>query len=178
MQIKKENIIIRSAIDEDAKILTSWWNNGNVMAHAGFPKGLGITVEEVLLTTKKNQNNLSQLCMFEVNSERVGECSYRLEDDFAEIGIKICDTSYQNKGLGTKILQMLIDFIFTDDAINNSAKVKKIILDTNAKNLRAQHVYKKLGFKKVRTNVDSWKNQLGELQTSIDYEMTIEEYLK
>ena len=177
MQINEGNILIRSAIDTDAKILTSWWNDGNVMAHAGFPNGLNTTVEEVSIIIKKNQNSLSQTCMIEVDSKSVGECNYRLNNCFAEIGIKICDTNYQNKGLGSKVLQMLISFIFTDKAINKSSKIEKIILDTNVKNLRAQHVYEKLGFKKVRTNVDSWKNQLGELQTSIDYELTFEEYL-
>jgi RimJ/RimL family protein N-acetyltransferase len=54
---------------------------------------------------------------------------------------------------------------------------KKIIIDTNLNNIRAQHVYEKLGFKKVRTNIDSWKNQLGDLQSSVDYELLKEDYL-
>jgi ribosomal protein S18 acetylase RimI-like enzyme len=48
---------------------------------------------------------------------------------------------------------------------------KKIILDTNLKNTRAQHIYELLGFKKVRVNENSWTDQLGELQTSVDYEL-------
>lgn len=52
---------------------------------------------------------------------------------------------------------------------------KKIILDTNLNNTRAQHVYEKLGFKKIRVKNNSWKNQLGELQSSVDYEL-VEEY--
>lgn len=39
------------------------------------------------------------------------------------------------------------------------------------KNTRAQYVYELLGFKKIAINENSWKNQLGELQTSIDYEL-------
>ena len=52
----------------------------------------------------------------------------------------------------------------------------KIILDTNLKNTRAQHVYESLGFTKLRVNVDSWKNQLGELQSSVDYELLPENF--
>ena len=52
---------------------------------------------------------------------------------------------------------------------------KKIILDTNLNNTRAQHVYEKLGFKKIRVKNNSWKNQLGELQSSVEYEL-VEEY--
>lgn len=45
------------------------------------------------------------------------------------------------------------------------------LLDTNLTNTRAQHVYESLGFHKVRTNIDSWKDQLGRLQSSVNYEL-------
>ena len=54
---------------------------------------------------------------------------------------------------------------------------KKIILDTNANNKRAQHVYEELGFTKLRVRENSWKNQLGELQSVIDYEMYQEDFV-
>lgn len=56
-------------------------------------------------------------------------------------------------------------------ALFEESGYEKIILDTNLKNERAQHVYEKLGFKKVRINYDSWKNQIGELESSMDYEL-------
>jgi len=34
-----------------------------------------------------------------------------------------------------------------------------------------------LVLKKVKINYNSWKNQLGELQSSVDYELTKDEYL-
>jgi RimJ/RimL family protein N-acetyltransferase len=55
---------------------------------------------------------------------------------------------------------------------------KKIILDTNVKNTRAQHVYEKLGFKKLRVNENAWKDQLGEYQASIDYELNKVDFKK
>ena len=84
----------------------------------------------------------------------------------AEIGIKICDFSLHDKGLGKMLLSMLISSLFSDMGY------KRIILDTNVNNKRAQHVYESLGFRKVRTNVDAWKDQLGQPQSSIDYELT------
>ena len=45
-------------------------------------------------------------------------------------------------------------------------------MDTNVKNERAQHVYEQnLGFKRLRVNENSWHDQLGVPQSSIDYEM-------
>jgi len=55
---------------------------------------------------------------------------------------------------------------------------EKIVLDTNLKNKRAQHVYEKLGFRKTGTNINAWKDQIGELQSSVDYELLKEDYLK
>ena len=48
---------------------------------------------------------------------------------------------------------------------------EKIVLDTNLQNKRAQHVYESLGFRKLRVNIDSWKDQLGNRQSSVDYEL-------
>ena len=44
-KIQYENLTIRQAEVADAKQLAAWWNDGAVMAHAGFPNGLGTTEE-------------------------------------------------------------------------------------------------------------------------------------
>lgn len=67
--------------------------------------------------------------------------------------------------LGKVLLSMLIAALFDD------LGYRKIILDTNLNNTRAQHVYVKLGFRKLRVLENSWKNQLGEWQSSVDYDM-------
>ncbi|MCM1215794.1 MAG: GNAT family N-acetyltransferase [Lachnospiraceae bacterium] len=59
---------------------------------------------------------------------------------------------------------MLIEELF-------SRGYERIFLDTDLKNTRAQHVYELLGSKKTAIHENSWKNQLGEPQTSIDYEL-------
>jgi RimJ/RimL family protein N-acetyltransferase len=60
---------------------------------------------------------------------------------------------------------MLIQSLFED------LGYKKVILDTNVKNLVAQNVYDKLGFKKIGVRENAWKDQAGDLQSSIDYEL-------
>lgn len=47
MDLQFRNLRIRNAVASDAPQLTRWWNDGSVMAHAGFPHGLGTTEEEV-----------------------------------------------------------------------------------------------------------------------------------
>ncbi len=100
-----------------------------------------------------------------MNSLLHGEMSFYIyEGKKVEIGIKICNSSFQEKGLGRVILSMLIEELFR-------MGYELIFLDTNLKNTRAQHVYELLGFKKTAINENSWKNQLGEPQSSIDYEL-------
>lgn len=170
MIIKNENLTIRSAEQKDAIILTMWWNDGKVMEHVGFPEGLNQSIEKTIKQIGYNDNNESQLCIIEVDNKRIGETNYKIKAEVAEIGIKICVPTYQNKGYGTKILKILIKFLF------DNYNIEKIILDTNLKNKRAQHVYEKVGFIKLRVNKDSWKDQLGIMQSSVDYEMTRDQY--
>ena len=164
-ELQYENLTLRQAEVSDAKQLAAWWNDGAVMAHAGFTNGVGTTEAEVI-------KGLGKGCLMIQEDDRlIGECNYRDADiGVAEIGIKICETDGQNRGVGRKILSMLIGWLFQNG-------YSKIILDTNLKNTRAQHVYESLGFRKVRTNIDAWKDQLGQLQSSIDYELVKEDFI-
>lgn len=38
-------------------------------------------------------------------------------------------------------------------------------------------MYEKLGFKKLRINVDAWEDQLGELQCAVDYELEEHDFI-
>ncbi|MDD5190868.1 MAG: GNAT family protein [Dehalococcoidales bacterium] len=167
------NLVIRKATTDDAEILCKWWNDGRVMEHAGFPKGLGTTTEKIKAEIATDTDARRRRLILEIDSVAAGEMSYRIKNEgVAEFGIKICDFSMQNRGYGTRLLHMLLKHLFTTMGLT------KIALDTNLKNTRAQHVYEKIGFRKVAVNLDSWKNQTGELQSSVDYELTDREYLK
>ena len=159
------NITVRTALREDAPQLVAWWNDGSVMAHAGFPNGLGTTVEA------EAERLTGRRMMIEEGSRPIGECSFRdTGRGAAEIGIKICETDCQNRGVGRIVLSMLIKHLF-------DAGFEKIVLDTNLNNLRAQHVYETIGFARLRVNVDSWNDQLGRPQSSVDYELTRERFV-
>jgi RimJ/RimL family protein N-acetyltransferase len=169
--LKDDGLIIRPATTEDVSTLCAWWADGKVMAHAGFPKGIK-TDPNVLYENIKKYTDDNRLWIIEFAGVRIGEMNHRIKNGIADIGIKICDSAYQDKGLGTKALNLLLAQLFL------SQNVQKITLDTNQKNARAQHVYEKIGFRKVRVKYDAWKDQMGNLQTSIDYEMTKEDYLR
>lgn len=164
-KLQYETLTVRQAEAADAAQLAAWWNDGAVMAHAGFPNGIGTTEAEV-------RKGLARGCLVIQEHDRlIGECKYRdVGHGVAEIGIKICETDCQNRGVGRIILNLLIGRLFKNG-------YSKIVLDTNLKNTRAQHVYESLGFRKVRTNVDAWKDQLGQLQSSVDYELLEQDFI-
>ncbi|HHU20620.1 MAG TPA: N-acetyltransferase [Bacilli bacterium] len=166
MLLKNRNLTIRNAKHGDVELLASWWNNGKIMAHAGFPTGLGITAEQVKKEISVCICNVSELLIIERDNIPIGEMNYRvLGNKSVEIGIKICHFSEQNKGYGKILLSMLIKELF-------ERGFKTIVLDTNLNNLRAQHLYEKIGFRKTGTRTNAWKDQLGIFQSAVNYEMT------
>ena len=147
MLIKHKKLTIRNAVATDAEQLCNWWNDGEVMAHAGFPSGLNTTAEAVCAELLHDSDSSHRRHIIEFAGKAIGEMSYRNQgNETAEIGIKICDFNYQDQGLGTTILSLFVDALF------NKYGYKRIILDTSTNNKRAQHVYQqKLGFKIVGT---------------------------
>lgn len=167
MNLQYNQITIREAVHADAEQLCNWWNDGTVMAHAGFPNGLGTTKEAIIekLESQEIQNTCRHI--IEYDGRSIGEMNYiRMNESACEMGIKICEPDMQNKGIGKVVLSLFINGLF------EQLGYATICLDTNLNNKRAQHVYEQLGFKKVRVNKDAWKNQLGELQSSVDYALT------
>lgn len=54
---------------------------------------------------------------------------------------------------------------------------RKIILDTDLSNTRAQHVYEMLGFRRVKVNIDSWTGQIGEKRSSVEYALYEKDFI-
>lgn len=171
MLVKYNELTIRNAEAGDAAQMTAWWNDGAVMAHAGWPNGLGTTVEKVTAELAAYTDDTKRRLIIEIDGMPAGEMSYRnLNDGSVEIGIKICDSSKQEKGHGRKLLSMMISELF-------SMGYEKIVLDTNLNNKRAQHVYESLGFEKVKVHEQAWKDQLGQWQGSVDYELEPQNFI-
>jgi len=173
MHISIEDIIIRNATQNDVEALYSWWNDGRIMAHAGYPLGLKITKDQIINQLKMESDINGIRLIIEQNKQSIGEMVYRTKvDNIAEIGIKICDISKQNKGLGSIILNKYINCLF------NEYNYQKIILSTDKKNNRAQYVYEKLGFEIISIEEDAWINQIGEKVSVVNYEILKSKYNK
>ena len=171
MFLKNGLITIRNAAADDAEQLAAWWNDGAVMAHAGWPLGLGTTPGRVREQIAEESDETTRRHIIEYDGVPIGEMNYRdLGGNRCEMGIKICVADMRDRGLGKVILSMFIEGLFRERGYET------VCLDTNLNNLRAQHVYEELGFRKLRVCRDSFRDQLGAWQSSVDYELTPAEF--
>jgi RimJ/RimL family protein N-acetyltransferase len=60
MNIIKGNLRVREATTKDAKQLAAWWNDGAVMSHAGFPRGLGTTPDKVAVDLARDSDETTR----------------------------------------------------------------------------------------------------------------------
>ena len=170
MNICYHDICIRDAQQKDCAQLAAWWNDGAVMAHAGFPMGLGTTAAQIAQQIAADTDTTRRRLMVEYQGIPIGEMCFCVSDNTKyEIDIKICEPLYQENGLGRVILSMLIGELFRRGAT-------LIFLDTDLRNTRAQHVYELLGFQKAGVRLNSWKDQLGTLQSAVDYRLTCKDF--
>ena len=166
----KKTIVIRTATEKDAEVLLSWWNDGEIMAHAGFPLGLNTTIDKIKENIKKNCDT-RELMLIEVDGLPVGELNYKIKDNIADFGIKICNKTFQNVGLGPIILNKLFKYLFEEK------NVDKITCNTNLNNIRSQLVYeKKMQMKRTQTLYNSWINQIGERCSVTFFEITKKDF--
>ena len=172
MIIEKEKIIIRNAEEGDAEKLCSWWNDGSIMSAIGMPLGLNTTSESVI--KKINNSEAEKLHIFMILYDNIpaGEMNYREKDvNSCLIGIKICDPKMQNKGLGKVALSILIEHIFEKEGFET------IIANMDLRNKKAQRAFEKLGFNKKSTDINSWMDQMGNMQSSVTYTLNKENFI-
>ncbi len=140
------SLSVRHSHPNDAELLAGWWNDGSIMAHAGFPNGLGTNEAEVKCKILA-ESEKGRRFILESHGTPIGEANYRMvEPEIAQIGIKICVANQRERGLGTRYLKLIIAHVF------HEIGAQKVILDTKPHNTRAQHVYEnKIGFRRTRT---------------------------
>lgn len=165
MYLHQNELTIRDALPADTPLLCRWWNDGKVMEHAGFPQGLGTSIEKITQQLLE-PNDPTHRLIIEAEGLPIGEMNWRREEsDHAEIGIKICESNRQEKGFGSRLIAMLCRDLFANRGI------ARITLDTMLENQRAQHVYEKLGFVKTGVRENCWRDQTGRLRTAVDYQL-------
>ncbi|WP_027631550.1 GNAT family N-acetyltransferase [Clostridium hydrogeniformans] len=182
MIIGKE-ILIRPLEIGDEEYLYKWWNDEDMMSHAGFAFGTLESKEAIRLNVLKSAENskpfsnrkLFILCRKE-DLKPIGEMNYSewdIRNQKCEIGIKICENLYQGKGYGVDALYHFIDFLFRYLNLN------KVELTTMEDNKRAHNLYEKLGFKEIGIIRKAYfDSRRGEFSNAIYMDILKEEWME
>ncbi len=86
-----------------------------------------------------------------VNNKLIGYIIYHIIPPEAHITNFAIAAKYQNKGYGKFLLNFAINKI-------KELKIKSIFLEVRASNYKAQHIYKKFGFKQVGIRKKYYRN--------------------
>lgn len=171
--IKGGNITIRQMQDNQAdyNLMAKWLSDPRVYEFVhGKPKNLEWVKNKYSPRIQKKEN--INACFIEFKNQPIGyiqyfnikpyEKNYEMKNtkDIWAIDLWIGEVEYWDKGIGSKTLKLLGNYIF------KNLMAKKIIIDPHTANPRAIHVYEKVGFKKVKilknheeyqdTKVDAW----------------------
>ena len=154
---------IRSLRLEDAPLFARWWNDGRLMAAVGFRKGLGVTEEKLYEDFKKeidDENPYREQRRYVVLDREtpIGELSYgELDTEVGKcrVGIKICEISAQGRGFGKDALLAFMRYLFVRFGL------QKIEIYTLKDNVRAEALYRKVGFYEVKTEQNFWQDPDG-----------------
>lgn len=110
------------------------------------------TLGEKFLYQEMTMNPYAYYYVFELGKQVIGYIGYRVDLEFAEM-MNFCVTpTHQSEGYGTNLLTSSLNEIIKLGA-------KSIILEVRKSNVRAQHVYEKLGFKASHTKPNYYKKE-------------------
>lgn len=157
MIITSGDIKIRPMKDEDVdyQLMAKWLSDPRIYEFIhGKPKDIEWVKNKYGPRIRKEK--LVNSCFIELKNQPIGyiqyfnikpyEKDYELKNtkDVWAIDLWIGEVDFWEKGIGSKSLNLLVNYIF------ENLNAKKIIIDPHLDNPRAIHVYEKIGFKKVK----------------------------
>lgn len=127
----------------DAPNYVRWFNDKKVIKYLANQSGITLAKEKIFIRNIiKNKNDIC-LAMIAETGKHIGSAGVKINPEHrrAEYGIIIGDKSEWGKKYAQESIMILADYVF------KKLKFNRLELSVYAKNERAVHVYKKMGFK-------------------------------
>ena len=115
-------------------------------------KHLTQTLGYDFLKQELNTNPYTYMIGYEKEEKLIGYLSARIFEDHAEILNIVVEKEFQKQGIGTKLLQTLINEV-------EKRTIKSVILEVRASNHNAQNLYQTLGVEKILTKPNYYPNE-------------------
>ncbi len=110
------------------------------------------TLGEKFLFQEINDNEFSKYFAYELGKEVIGYIGFRHDLEFAEMMNFCIGPNHQGEGYGSELLQYGMNELIKSGA-------KTFSLEVRQSNVRAQHVYEKIGFKASHTRKNYYKKE-------------------
>lgn len=137
---------------DDLETYVKWFNDSNVTDGLGAtPRVTSFDGEREWIRVNSSKYQFAIVSL--EDDQLLGNCGIEAIDSVeqsAEVGLFIGDEANRNKGLGTEVLKLLVDYGF--DTLN----LHNIMLKVFSFNERAIKCYKKVGFKEIGRRRESY----------------------
>lgn len=158
-----EEIVIRDIVQEDVTSLFSWWVDKEInkydprpipknsiellMECAGFCKRF----DSEIINLDLKQRKYKYFIIGDKHKSAIGFVnifSFDAENKQCELGVEIGDKRYWKRGIASKAVRVVTDYIFNNIGIN------RIYIETGESNIPALRLFEKLGFIKCDEIMD------------------------
>jgi|GEM_PF-3884 len=141
-----EKIYLSPINIEDALMYTKWLNDFKTSDYIGRSSQI-YTLEAEKEWVKEQGKGEYIFSIIDIENDKlIGNCGFIQKDNInrtGTLGIIIGEEEYREKGIGTEVIKILLDYGF------NYLNLKSIYLELLGNNERALKCYKKCGFKEV-----------------------------
>ncbi len=174
-KLESERIYLSPMSLEDVNDYTKWMNDRKVTDNIHSTSKVITTIGEKEWVEKLMQRGGHTFAIVSKDNDKlIGNCGLMdtdYKDGTSTIGIFIGEEEYRGKGLGTEVINLLLDYGF------NNLRLHNINLGVFSFNERAISCYKKLGFKEYGRRHECYYLD-GKWHDEIWMEMLEEEYRK
>lgn len=176
--ITLKHLIIREAFQTDVPTLISWWASEELMQHYGLTGGIQTDIDK--LKTEIEKQEISPLeskhrfmILKKSDNVPIGEISLQhldLQNNSAEIGIRICELDERGHGYGEEALLGMMSYLF------KTYHLHRLCISCFVENVQARKLYEKVGFKVIGTERDAWLDSKGSYHSIIKMDLLVNEY--
>ena len=163
IDIKKEDLRVRTLMPKDRPFLLKWLTDDRVLEFYGG-RDQNFTELDIIREYYEEDKEIATRLIVECNDIPIGYVQvYDMIDEFYDSyhydkrnEIVYCmdqfigEPDYWNRGIGTRFMKMILEYLVTEKSAN------AVILDPHQNNLRAVRMYEKVGFEIVDQNEEEY----------------------
>lgn len=177
------DIVLRPLCDDHLPLLYRWCSDTEVLYWDAGQDAQAYDSNEVnYIYGKTSHSARNYLFLIEADGIPIGECwlqkmniqhileSYPDATDIRRVDVMIGEKSYWNRGIGTVVIGMLVDFAFKTENVD---MIYAVVYDFN---FRSRRAFEKNGFLLMKTDLSN--EQTEDAEVDLYYRLTKKEFFE